>query len=105
MIIDTGRIIFDGPISAIKNRFGRYREITFETPQPVGEFDLPPGAETVNTEPRKLALRFDRTLTTASQVAAAVMSQIEVSDFSLAEPDLASIVKQIYNGALQESAA
>lgn len=105
MIIDTGRIIFDGPISAIKNRFGKYREITFETAKPVGEFDLPPGAETVSAEPRKLALRFDRTLTTASQVAAAVMGQLEVRDFSLAEPDLSSIVKQIYNGALQEGAA
>ena len=32
------------------------------------------------------------------------MNQVEVVDFSLAEPDLASIVKQIYNGALAESA-
>lgn len=102
MIIDTGHIIFDGPISAIKNRFGKYREITFETAGPLDGLNLPTGAETVNTEPRKLALRFDRTLTTASQVAASVMSQIDVRDFSLAEPDLASIVKQIYNGALQE---
>jgi hypothetical protein len=59
----------------------------------------------VVTKPRKLALRFDRTLTTASQVAAAVTGQIDVRDLSLAEPDLASIVKQIYNGALQEEAA
>jgi ABC-2 type transport system ATP-binding protein len=105
MIIDAGRIIFDGPISAIKNRFGKYREITFDTAGPVDGLHVPPGAETVNAEPRKLSLRFDRTVTTASQVAAAVMSQIDVRDFSLAEPDLASIVKQIYNGALQEDAA
>jgi ABC-2 type transport system ATP-binding protein len=105
MIIDSGHIIFDGPISAIKNRFGKYREITFETAGPVEGLHLPPGAEVITTEPRKLALRFDRTLTTASQVAAATMSQVEVRDFSLAEPDLASVVKQIYNGALQEATA
>ena len=29
------------------------------------------------------------------------MDQVEVVDFSLSEPDLASIVKQIYNGALR----
>ena len=45
-------------------------------------------------------MRFDRTQTTASQVAEAVMRQVEIVDFSLAEPDLASVVKQIYNGAL-----
>jgi hypothetical protein len=38
-------------------------------------------------------------------VAAAVMSQVDVRDFSLAEPDLSAIVKQIYNGALQEETA
>jgi len=33
-----------------------------------------------------------------------VMSQMEIVDFSLSEPDLASIVRQIYNGALNETA-
>ena len=66
---------------------------------------MPPAAEVEASEPRKLVLRFDRTRTTASRVAAAMMDQIEVVDFSLAEPDLASIVKQIYNGALQDEAA
>jgi len=54
---------------------------------------------------QRLTLRFDRTVTTASQVAAAIMNQLEVADFSLAEPDLASIVKQIYNGALHIESA
>jgi hypothetical protein len=30
------------------------------------------------------------------------MSSVEVVDFSLAEPDLASIIRQIYHGALRE---
>ncbi len=101
IIIDAGKLIYDGPISTIKERFGKYREITFETrANAERHIDVPQGAEVVGTEPRKLTLRFDRTMTTASQVAASVMSQIDVQDFSLAEPDLASIIKQIYNGAL-----
>jgi ABC-2 type transport system ATP-binding protein len=106
IIIDNGSLIYDGPIATIKERFGKYRQITFETLQPVGTIRLPPGAVMVtNGQPapeRKLVLRFDRNITTASQVAASVMNQLEVVDFSLTEPDLASIVKQIYSGALQE---
>jgi ABC-2 type transport system ATP-binding protein len=49
----------------------------------------------------KVQIRFDRTRSTASKVASSVMNQIEVSDFSLSEPDLGDIVKQIYNGALE----
>ncbi|MEK7327386.1 MAG: AAA family ATPase, partial [Chloroflexota bacterium] len=103
IIIDAGKIIYDGPLSTIKDRFGKYRTITFDTAGPAGPISLPSGAqvESADAGERKLALRFDRTMTSASKVASAVMDQIEVADFSLSEPGLASIIKQIYNGALQ----
>ncbi|MGH2522633.1 MAG: hypothetical protein ACRDH2_09035 [Anaerolineales bacterium] len=107
-----GKLIYDGPLSTIKDRFGKYRTISFDTIGPVGGFDpatgsglvLPPAAEVEAQEDRKLVLRFDRTRTTASRVAAAMMDQIEVVDFSLAEPDLSSVVRQIYSGALHGEA-
>jgi len=104
IIIDAGRIIYDGPISTIRDRFGKYRTITFETVRHVPVVGVPAGAELVKAEDRTLMLRFDRTRTTASQVASAVMSEVEVADFQLAEPDLESIIKQIYGGALKEVA-
>ncbi len=102
IIIDNGHIIYDGPIDTIKQRFGKYREITFDTTETVKGLDLPEGAEMLSTENHKVQIRFDRTRSTASKVASRVMNQIEVSDFSLSEPDLAGIVKQIYNGALEQ---
>jgi ABC-2 type transport system ATP-binding protein len=105
LIIDSGRLIYDGPLSTIKERFGQHRIITFDTLHPVGAFDLPDGAETLSRDNQKLVLRFDRTRTTASKVAGQLMNQLEVADFSLAEPDLTSVVKQIYGGALSQPAA
>ncbi|NTU79125.1 MAG: ATP-binding cassette domain-containing protein [Chloroflexales bacterium] len=103
IIIDGGRLIYDGPITTIKARFGRYRTITFDTGGPIPvELDLPHGAEVSGREERKLVLRFDRGLASASQVAARLMAQVEVADFSISEPDLAGIVKQIYAGGLAE---
>ncbi len=102
LIIDEGKIIYDGPIHAIRERFGKYREITFETGStPSSSLSLPNGAEIISGEECRLQIRFDRNLASASQVAASVMEQAEVRDFSLSEPSLASIVKQIYNGALE----
>jgi ABC-2 type transport system ATP-binding protein len=100
LIIDDGKLIYDGPLSTIKERFGKYRTITFETAHPAVGFALPAGAETIEAEDRRLVLRFDRTRTTASQVAADLMRQVEVKDFSLAEPDLSSIIRQIYTRGL-----
>ena len=100
IIIDDGRIIYDGPIDTIKKRFGKYREITFETLSTADTLKLPEGAEILSVDDRKVQVRFDRTLSTASKVASSIMNQIDVTDFSLSEPDLGDIVKQIYNGAL-----
>lgn len=101
IIIDAGKLIYDGPLSTIKERFGRHREITFEMAASNVAVCPPAGAEIVAQAERQVTLRFDRTVTTASQIAGAVMSQTDVRDFSLSEPDLASIVKQIYSGALE----
>ncbi len=101
IIIDDGRIIYDGPIETIKQRFGKYREITFDTLEKTNSLNLPSGAEILSVDERKVQVRFDRTLSTASKIASTVMNQIEVTDFSLSEPDLSDIVKQIYNGALE----
>lgn len=104
LIIDEGRLIYDGPLSRIKERFGTYRSLTLETTEAANGIALPAGATITAREARRLVIRFDRTQVSASNLAASLMSQIEVTDFSLQEPDLASIVKQIYEGALKRGA-
>lgn len=101
IMIDAGKLIYDGLLSNIKDRFGKYRTLTFDTAEPIGALALPPGAEVIAQAERKLVLRFDRNLLTASQATAAVMSQVEVVDFVLTEADLGEVIKQIYNGALR----
>lgn len=101
IIIDAGQVIYDGPLATIKERFGTYRSITFETASAVPPLSLPRGAEIVEQQERSLQVRFDRKLLSAAQVATTVMERMEVLDFSIQEPDLTSIVKQIYNGALE----
>jgi len=105
LIIDNGVLIYDGSLETIKQRFGKYREITFETAADLNGLLVPDGAELLEKSERRLALRFDRTQTSASRVSAAVMGQIEVVDLSLKEPDLSMVVKQIYQGGLKEAVA
>lgn len=107
IIIDAGRKIYDGPLETIKRRFGTHRLITFELAE--GEssthFYAPPACEVHSHQGQKLTLRFDRALSSASSVASSVMSQLEVLDFSIQEPDLGGIITQIYQGALERSPA
>jgi ABC-2 type transport system ATP-binding protein len=105
IMIDGGRIIYDGPIDTIRDRFGRNRLITFDLSAPCGTLPLPGGAVVQEATGNQIVVGFDRTRLTASQVSAAVMAQAEVADFRLTEPDLESIVKQIYGGALKAEEA
>ncbi|MHB8933583.1 MAG: ABC transporter ATP-binding protein [Bellilinea sp.] len=100
IIIDKGKLIYDGSINKIKARFGKVREVIFEVPHPPEILDLPAGAEILSQEVNRLTLRFDKSVITASQVVSTIMNQIEVNDFSLSEPNLATVIKHIYNGEL-----
>ena len=101
VVVDRGRILWDGPVARLQERFGREREVAFElAAAPPPALELPVGVRVVERAERRLVLRFDRTLASAPRVTAAVMQQVEVRDFSLRETDLTAIVKEIYGGAL-----
>ena len=78
--------------------------LLFETVREGDPLVLPEGSALASHVGRTLALRFDRRITTASRVVKAVMDQIEVVDFTMQEPDLTGIVREIYGGALQPEA-
>ncbi|GIV96264.1 MAG: hypothetical protein KatS3mg057_0921 [Herpetosiphonaceae bacterium] len=69
--------------------------------RPIEFFAPPLGVEVVEQSEYQLTLRFNRTQISASQITAQVLNQLEVADFTITEPDLESIIKQIYNGALE----
>lgn len=99
VLIDRGRVIHDGTLEAIHERFGQERELTLELARPApSDLRLLPGVERVEAVERRLVLRFDRRATSAAQLSAAVMAQVEVKDFSLREPDLAAVVKRLHAG-------
>lgn len=100
IIIDEGKLLYDGALEAIKNRFGRHRLATFElkNARAPEEINLPPHTEIVSQDSQKFTLRFDRSQSSASTVASFIMEQLEIKDFSIQEPNLEMIIKQIYQG-------
>lgn len=100
VIIDAGRIIYDGSPLAIKAAFGAQRVITFETQHSPRSIDPGPCAEIVALTDHRLVVRFDGNRTTAARVTAQIMEQVDILDFSISEADLGSIIKAIYAGTI-----
>ena len=100
IIIDGGRLIFDGSLDAIRARYGTHRTLVvdLEPGQAVdfGPGQLPVGAELTRTEGDRSWLRFDGTRLTAADLTIAVVARSRVRDLTVEEPDIEEIIRRIY---------
>lgn len=105
LVIDAGKVLFDGTIEALKDRFGGWRSLRFDVvpgkPVPV----LPVGADLVlEEEPGKLHLRFRKDKWAVADLIGRVVSGIEIRDIAIEEPQMEDVVKAIYLGKTAEVA-
>jgi ABC-2 type transport system ATP-binding protein len=98
MIIDRGRLIYDGSLSAIKERFGGERMLVVDLEEPAPPIDVP-GARVERVDGPRQWLRFRRSETTAAELIAAVAARVRLRDLTIEEPEIEDIVRRIYGGA------
>jgi len=96
ILIDRGRLRYDGPLAAFKQQHGQYRTLVIET-----EGELPPdaafpAAEVTKREGKRLWLRFNRETITASQLLLQIAGRYPLKDCSIEEPSIESILRAIY---------
>jgi ABC-2 type transport system ATP-binding protein len=95
LIIDHGRVIEDGTVAGITARYGTQRTLVVDLLEP-GDALVVEGAEVTKVDGPRQWLRFDRDAVTASELLTRVTAQAEVRDLSVEEPDIESIVREIY---------
>ena len=105
VIIDEGRIIFDGDLGAVKDRYARERILHVETEQPVAaeavRVALPGAVITEGETPLHLSVRFDRFVLTAGQTVTALAGLATLVDFRVDEPSIEDVIRRVYSGELQ----
>lgn len=112
IVIDEGKKIYDGSLTALKETYGTKRRVSMEIRQPekVGELHL---QELLNVrkedcsvsyekENNTLSVTFDKHKIQVPQLLTAVMSVTEVKDVQIQETELAQIVKEIYSHGVTE---
>ncbi|WP_436534374.1 ABC transporter ATP-binding protein [Actinoplanes sp. HUAS TT8] len=103
VIIDEGRIIFDGDLEGVKDRFARERILHVETEHPVALEDLRaslPDAAITAEDQLHFAVRFDRFAMTAGQAVSAVAGLASLVDFRMDEPSIEDVIRRVYSGEL-----
>ncbi len=99
IIIDEGRVLYDGGLDSLRRSFAGYRELDVRVSDLPAVWDVP-GLELVRETDegtqRMLSLRYDPDEISTPAAIAAVTSRCTVTDLTAREPDLEGIIRQIY---------
>lgn len=104
IIIDTGKIIYDGSIQGLLDKYVTTRRIRLTSSAKIDAAgvarEMPAGVSVAASNEREITIVFDRFKYTARSVLEIVMKSVEVVDFQLEEPDIEQVVKSVYEGRL-----
>lgn len=101
LLIDSGKVLYDGPVETLKRRYAPYRVLVVHlAPDEPALADERPvvaaGAEFIRREEAKVWLQFDPAHVALPALIADITSYYAVSDLSIVEPDLESVIRQMY---------
>lgn len=104
IIIDEGKVIYDGTIANIKDLYGKRRSVTLDVKdiEALGavnfydEFHIEESQLLVKKEQSSIAFDFDRNVLNISHIISKVMEHTSVRDIKIQDTQITEIVKEIY---------
>jgi ABC-2 type transport system ATP-binding protein len=95
LLVHKGRILYDGSVERLKAQYAPHRTLVVR--HAVGDAPITVhGAEIVQQDELRVWLRFDPEQMPVASLIAEVTAHYQVTDLSIEEPDLESVVRQIY---------
>jgi ABC-2 type transport system ATP-binding protein len=102
VIIDHGRVIYDGGLDALRAAHGRERTLVVDLAEARPALTME-RASVVKVEGPRQWIRFDGSVVSAADVLAAVYQQADVRDLSVEETDIDEVVRRIYVGGVEQA--
>ena len=95
VLIDKGTVIYNGSLERLRTEYGTHRTLVVNLSEPYPEFAIE-GVELESREQTTVRLRFDRAKMSAEALIRRVTERYSITDVSIIEPDIESIVRRIY---------
>ena len=103
ILIDEGTVIYDGSLERLREEYGTHRVLVVNLAEPYPDFFVPE-TEIEGREANTIRLRFNRRNFTAEALIRRVTERYQITDVSIIEPDIESIVRRIYLEGYHEGA-
>ncbi len=102
MIIDHGKLLYDGQLSDLKSRLLRTKQIKFvlkDRSQSAAAADFSrEGLEVVQVDELTYRIRFDRSKVATADLIRRILAAVEVRDLLIEDEPIEEIIKRIYAG-------
>jgi ABC-2 type transport system ATP-binding protein len=98
LVIDHGRVIFDGDLETVKARFGADSVLVVDLEEPAPPLEVG-GATVERVDGPRQWLRFRREHTSAASLLSAIASKAAVRDIAIQDPDIEDVVRRIYEAS------
>jgi ABC-2 type transport system ATP-binding protein len=102
LMIDHGRLIYDGTVEDLLARYGGERTLVVDLEEQAPPLEIP-GARVVRVDGPRQWLRFRRDEASAAQLTAAVAQRAPLVDLAIEEPDIEEVVRRIYTSGTATS--
>jgi ABC-2 type transport system ATP-binding protein len=95
LIIDHGRLLYDGGLAQLGERFGAKRQLVVEFEQEYAQVQVE-GAVVTQASANRATLEFERGVLAASALIQRLSQHYRIRDLEMREPDLEATIRRIY---------
>ena len=96
LIINQGRLVYDGPLAEIVRRYANHRMLRVAFDRPVAPADLAAIGDVLTREDLRAEIRVPRAEVSAR--AATLLARFPVADLAIQEVDIDEIIRQVFAG-------
>ncbi len=102
IVIDKGRIMYDGELAALRQRYGTASKLIVDfddVPERLSDATLEPGIAIVDREGPRVRFSFNRDALSATRVLQSVSSIGSVRDMAIEEPAIEDVIGNLYRAS------
>ena len=96
MIIDQGKLIYDGSIEHLKETYHNKAVLTVQFEDMPDSLTELPGCSLISQEGTQVKFSFSKQNTSSKQVLGSLLAQYEINDFQLQDISVEEVIKEIY---------
>jgi len=101
LIIDHGKLLFDGSLEQIRKRFGGKRRLMVDFAEEYPEISVE-GAQVTERNGQRVVFEFERGTLTASVLIGRLTEKYRIQDLEVREPEIEATIRRIYEDKLLE---